>query len=283
MTELTLFMVVFSLQIILLSAYFPARILKRAAYVLQHYPSSTHPKLYPKGSDYFSRIMQWFLWINSTNFVVGWVIMYFIYTGQWVGEKGVNPMLPWGYFMLQMLPSQMMEFFGMRLAKLMKQQDSRTIKTAQLAPRSIMNYLSPWLLGLVFFSYISFIVIGSYVEHLAGTSNSKTLIMSGILLIGFVLFFLFSKWLINGKVKDPYQSADDRHRSVSKVIHTFCYILVACCLFMLMTLLIETYDMKAVMPIMMSVFLQMLVVISMGYMLNNCRLEDMNFDVYKTH
>jgi magnesium-transporting ATPase (P-type) len=283
MTVLNLFMVVFSLQIILLSAYFPARILKRAAFVLQHYPSSTHPKLYPKGSGFFSRNMKYFFWINLFNFIFGWVIMYFIYTGQWVGEKGVHPMLPWGYFMLQMLPSQVMELYGMRLAKLMKQQDSRTIKTARLAPRNIFNYISPRMIVLVSLSFLSFAGTGLYVENPTSITDSKTFLMSGILMVGFLIFYFFSKWLINGKVKDPYQSAEDRHKSVSKVIHTFCYTLVACCLFMLMTLLIETYEMKTVMPIMMSAFLQLLVVISMGYMLNNCRMEDINFDVYKTN
>ncbi len=283
MTELTLFMVVFSLQTILLSAYFPAKVMKRAAYVLKNHPASTHPKLYPKGSGFFSRNMQIFRWINAFNFILGWVIMYFIYTGQWVGENGVHPMLPWVYFMIQMLPSQLMEIFGMRLANLMKKEDSRTIKKAQLTPRSIKDYVSPWLLGIVFVSFMLFIVLGLTVEEYDSISESKTLPMSGVLLLGFIFFYILSKWLIRGKVKDPYQSPEDRHRTVSKVLQTFCYTLVACCVFMAMTLLIETYEMKAVMPIMMSVFLQMLVVISMGFMLNNCRIEDMNFDVYKAN
>lgn len=281
MTDMTLFMVVFSLQIVLLSAYFPIRILQRKAFILQHYPSSSHPKLYPKGSRFFSRNMELFRWINVFNFVFGWAILYMIYTGEWVGEKGVNPLLPWGYFMLQMLPGQLMEYFGMRLAKLMKKQDSRTIKTAQLAPRNMMNYISPWLLGLIFLSFLSFVAIGLYVEYQASITDSKTLTMSGVLLLGFVIFYIISKWLINGNVKDPYQSAEDRHQFVSKVLHTFCYTLIACCLFMLLTLLIVTHDMKAVMPIMMSVFLQILVFISMGYMLNKSQIEAMDFDVYK--
>ena len=281
MTELTLFMAVFSLQIILLSAYFPTRVLQRAAYVLKNYPASTHPKLYPKSAEFFRRNLLIYRWINMFNFALGWVTLYFIYTGQWVGENGVHPMLPWGYFMLQMIPSQLMEIFGMRLANLMKQQDNRTIKTAQLAPRSILDYVSPRLLGLVFISYLLFIVLGLSVEEFNSVTESKTLHMSAILLFGFTFFYLLSKWLIRGKVKDPYQSTEDRRKTVSKVLQTFCYTLIACCVFMAMTLLIETYDMKTVMPIMMSLFLQMLVVISMGYMLNNCRLEDMNFDVYK--
>lgn len=281
MTELTLFMVVFSLQIILLSAYFPSRVLARARYIQQHYPASTHPRLYPKSMDHYRRTMHWYGAINAINFVLGWVLLYFIHSGELLGERGVHPLLPWGYFMLQMIPSQLLELFGLRLAKLMKQHDDRTKKTAQLAPRRLRDHISHSMLVAVAFSYLGFVVLGLYVEGLDDLGNSKTLAMAGVLLVGFVIFWLLSRWLVKGSVKDPYQSAADRTRTVKMVIQTFGYTLIACCVFMAMALLIDTQNMKSVMPIMMSVFLQLLVVISMGFMLNKCRIEDINFDVYK--
>ncbi len=283
MTELSLFMVVFSLQIILLSAYFPWRVLKRSAYVLENYPASTHPKLYPKSSEFFTRNMNIYRWLNGINFILGWVILYFIYTGQWVGEEGVHPLLPWGYFMWQMIPSQLLEVFGMRLAKLMKQQDQRTIKTAQLTPRGILDYVSPHLLSLVPLTFLAFMILGLIIENQTLNSSTKTLSMCGVLVVGFVFFYAMSKWLIGGKVKDPYQSNDDRHKTVSMVIKSFCYTLIACHVFMMLALMVEAYQLKSVMPIMMSLFLQMLVIISMGFMLNNNCLKDMDFDVYKAN
>ena len=281
MTELTLFMVVFSLQIILLSAYFPSRILARARYIQQNYPASTHPRLYPQSPEFFNRTMTLYFGVNAANFVLGWVILYFIYTGDLVGEEGINPMLPWGYFMLQMIPSQLLEWFGFRMAKLMKQQDQRTVKTAQLKPRRLTDHVSPMLLAAVVLSYVGFVFLGLFLENFEITSNSKTLIMSGILLGGFMIFWLCAWWLIKGKTKDPYQSSEDRQKTVRMAINTFCFTLIACCGFMALTLLIEAYELKAVMPIMMSLFLQLLVIISMGFMLNKCRVENIDFDVYR--
>ena len=281
MTELTLFMVVFSLQIILLSAYFPSRILARARYIHQNYPASTHPRLYPQSPKAFSRTMTLYFWVNAANFVLGWVILYFIYTGDLVGAKGVHPMLPWGYFMLQMIPSQLLEWFGFRMTKLMKQQDPRTFKSAQLKPRRLIDHVSPMLLAAVVLSFVGFVFLGLFLEDFEITSNSKTLFMSGIMLLGFTFFLLLSQWLIKGKNKDPYQTADARQKNVQLVIHSFCYTLIACCVFMALTLLVDAYELKTVMPIMMSLFLQLLVIISMGLMLNKCRVENIDFDVYR--
>ena len=47
MSEHTLFHIVFLSQILLISAYFPRKILGRMKYVFETYPPSTYPKLYP--------------------------------------------------------------------------------------------------------------------------------------------------------------------------------------------------------------------------------------------
>lgn len=282
MNEVTLFMLVLMTQIFLLSVYFPSRILHRSQYVLENYPATTHPKLYPKSSQYFKRAMTLYKWVNILNVMLGLALLYFIYNGDLVGEKGINPMLPWGYFMLQMIPSQLLEFFGMRLTKLMKQQDQRRQKSAQLKPRKLTDYVSAKLLAAVILSYFGFILVGLYLEDFVISSGSKTLVMSGILLIGMLFFIGLSRWLIRGKVKDPYQSERSRHKVVSMVIKTFCYTVIACSGFMLMTLLVVTFDLKTIMPIIMSLFLQLLVILSMGFMLHNNRLEDIDFDVYKS-
>lgn len=185
--------------------------------------------------------------------------------------------------MLQMIPSQFLEFYGFKLSKLMKQQDQRTTRTAQLTPRRWQDYVSPGLMGLVILSYLGFVSLAFYLDDFTVSTDSAGFLMSVILLLGFGLFFALSAWLIYGKKADPYQANEDRLRSVGLVIRTFCFTLIACTIFMALTLTFESNGMKAIMPILMSVFLQFLVFISMGYMLNNLRLEDINFDVYRAH
>lgn len=281
MTELDVFMLVFITQIFMLSAYYPSRVLQRAARLRSDYPASEFPRLYPKGMGFFNRCMRFYQLVNGFNFVLGWVILYFIHTGDLLSDGRVNPLLPWGYFMIQMIPSQFLEFYGFKLSKLMKQQDQRTTRSAQLIPRRWQDYVSPGLMALVILSYLGFVSLAFYLDDFTVSTDSAGFLMSVILLFGYGLFFALSAWLIYGKKADPYQTNEDRHRSVGLVIRTFCFTLIACTIFMALTLTFETSGMKAIMPILMSVFLQCLVFISMGYMLNNLRLEDINFDVYR--
>ncbi|WP_223789755.1 hypothetical protein [Marinicella meishanensis] len=281
MTELNLFLLVFGLQIVLLSAYYPWRVWQRARYIVTHYPASTHPKLYPNSSRSFIRSMNWFNALHVINFTLGWVLVFLLHQGIWSVENGVNKLLPWGYFMLQMLPSVLWDVFGLKMAKLMQKADTRTIKSAQLTPRRLTDHIAPGLLTAVLLSYVAFLLIGYWVEGFEFSTNSKTTLMGGILLAGYALFWVMAKWLITGGGKNPYQSAAERHHAVATNIRTFAYTLIICCVFMLITLLIDTYEMEAIMPILMSVFLQLLVIVSMGIMLNKCRIENINFDVYK--
>lgn len=281
MTELNIFMVVFTAQILLLSAYYPSRVLSRAKYILKNYPPEVYPKLYPKSEAFFSRSITIYKYINVFNFISGWVLWYFIYSGDLVADDGINPLIPWGYFMLQMVPSQWLEFYGFKLSQLMKQQDTRTTRSAKLTPRSFKDYVSPKLIGLVVLSYLAFVALAFYLDQFEFSSDSKGFLMSAILLLGYGLFLVLSAWLIYGKKGDPYQSQKDRQKTVGLVIQTFCFTLLACVAFMAVTLVSEVTGMKSTMPIMMSLFLQFLVVISMGYMLNNVRMEDIDFNVYK--
>lgn len=283
MTDQILFNVVFITQIFLLSVYFPSRVVKRCQYVLKHYPASSHPKLYPKSSQFFARSMHYYKWINGFNFVLGWVIFYFINTDILQNENGINPLLPWAYFMLQMIPSQMLEFYGLRLAKLMKQQDTRSTKTAELRPRHLTDYISPSLLGLVILSYVAFAWFAFYLTDFEFSFNGKAFLMCAILFSGYVFFYLIMKKLILGKNRDPYQTSEDRKKSISLTIKTFCFTMMACSAFMALILAADVFELKYIMPIMMSLFLQFLVIISLGYMLNKSRVEDINFDVYKNN
>jgi len=281
MTIQILFYVVFIAQIFLLSAYFPGRLIQRMRFIQREYPASSHPKLYPKSSNYFQKSISAYRFINTLLFILGLVIVYYIYEGSLVGEKGINPMLPWAYFMIQMMPSLLLEIFGFKMTKLMKQEDIRTHKSANLAPRHLFDYISPWLFSAVILAYLTMVAFAFYTEDFKFEFGSKAFIVSMILLVGYVFFFSLITWLIRGKKTDPYQSQKDRTKTASLVITTLCYTMIACAFFLGFSIAVATYQLKSMMPVAMSLFLQFLVVISTGFMLQNNRLEDIDFDVYK--
>jgi len=281
MTNLTIFTLVFIAQIFLLTVFYPGKLLQRMRTIQKKYPASSHPKLYPKSTNYYQKMSRIYGLLNGLIFILGWVIVYYVYEGRLVSEKGVNQMLPWFYFMIQMVPTWLLEIFGFRLTKLMKQEDTRKQKSATLAPRRLLEYISPQLLSTVIITYFVFVVIAFYIEGFKFELSSQALLMSVILLLGYVFFFGMMSWLIYGKKSDPYQSQTDRVKTISMVIKTYCYTMMACAFFMAFALTVSTYGLKSMMPVAMSLFLQFIVVISMGYMLQHSRLDQIDFDVYK--
>ncbi|MGJ8663496.1 MAG: hypothetical protein ACSHWU_07590 [Marinicella sp.] len=281
MTNLSIFYVVFMAQILLLSVYFPVKLIKRMKFIHKEYPARTHPKLYPKSTNFYKKSINMYSTLNALIFIVGCVVVYFIYEGSLVGEKGVNLMLPWFYFMLQMIPTWLLEIFGFKMSKLMKLEDTRTKKSAQLEPRNLLQYISPYLLLTVILAYVGFATFAFYLEGFEFDIEGKAFLMCLILLMGYVFFFVLMAWLIYGKKQDPYQSSKDRIKAVSMVIKTYCYTMIICAFFLAFTLAVISLGLKSLMPVAMSFFLQFIVAISMGYMLANNRIEDIDFDVYK--
>ena len=195
MTNLSLFYVVFITQIFLLTVYFPSKLIQRMRFIQKNYPASSHPKLYPKSTDYYQKSIQWIGLFNVLIFILGWVIVYYIYEGSLVGEKGINPMLPWAYFMIQMMPTWMLEVFGFRMSKLMKQEDTRTQKSANLRPRRLFQYISPLLFGIVIFAYLAFALFAFSLEDFKFEFGSKAFMVS------LVLLFLCHDCLVNLRQK----------------------------------------------------------------------------------
>lgn len=282
MTNITLFYVVFVAQIVLLSVIFPGKILQRMGIIQKKYPKSTHPKLYPKSANFYKKSSTLFGIFNGLIFILGWVIVYYIYDGSLVGEKGINSMLPWAYFMIQMIPMWVLEIFGFRMSKLMKQEDRRTQKSAKLAPRNLFQYISPALFTAVIIAYLGFVIFAFYLEGFKFELGSKAFTVSMVLMLGYVFFFSMIAWLIRGKKTDPYQSDSDRIKTVSLVIKTYCFTMIACAFFLGFSVAVGSFNLKLFMPSAMSFFLQFIAVFSTGFMLQKNRLEDINFDVYKT-
>ena len=281
MSELTLFYVAFIIQILLLSIYFPRRILSRMRYVMTNYPESTHPKLYPQSINVVEKLRRNYFVMNAFNVCLGLLILFFIYKGSLIGEEGVNPMLPWAYFMIQMLASMYLEFKGFKFAKMMKRADTRRNKSADLQPRKFFDYMSPMLFVAVLAAYIASVGFVFYLEENPTNFPNTALLLSLILLVGYVVFFTVISWMVYGKKCDPYQSQKDRVRTTKLAIQTQGYVLIAVASFLSFSAANKVYQFNGIMPVAMSVYLQILVVISMGYMLQKNRLKDIDFDVYK--
>lgn len=281
MSELNLFYLVFITQIILLSVYFPSKLVARIRFIMANYPEETHPKLYPKSQNLFKKALKTFQKINMINFVIGWVILLLVFKGVLLIDGKVHPMLPWGYFMLQMLGSQYLEVSGFKFAKLMKQADTRKVKSADFQRRKFFDYMPPLLFGTVILTYLAFVGFAFAIVDVEAGALGSTIALCVILLLGYALFFAMILWLIYGKKQDPYQSQTDRIRTTRLAIKAQCFVMIMTAGFLAFAVAHERYGLSAALPVAMSVFLQLLVVVSMGYMLQNNPIKDFDFDVYK--
>ena len=281
MSDLYMFYLVFTVQIILLSVYFPSRVMARIRYVMSHYPESTHPKLYPKSENLFKRAIKVYKWINVINFILGLTILLMLIKGALLVEGRVHPMLPWGYFMIQMLGSQYLEVFGFKFAKMMKQADPRKVKSADFQRRRFFDYMPRLLFGAVILTYLVFVWFAFAIMDVEAGALGSTIGLCVVLLFGYAFFFAVILWIIYGKKVDPYQSQSDRIRTARLSIKAQCFTMIMTAIFLAFLVAHERYGLAALLPVAMSLFLQLLVVVSLGFLLQNNKIEDIDFDVYK--
>ena len=71
MPDNILFYAVFLSQILLISFYFPRKMLKRISYVLATYPPSQYPKLYPEPIEYYEKARRNYRNLNVSVLLVG--------------------------------------------------------------------------------------------------------------------------------------------------------------------------------------------------------------------
>jgi hypothetical protein len=88
MGETILFCFVFLSQVLLISWFYPRRVISNSKYVLQNFPPSTHPRLYPYPPEYFERWHRNIERFNLVMVVAGFLIIGLILgalAGEWDG------------------------------------------------------------------------------------------------------------------------------------------------------------------------------------------------------
>ena len=86
MGETILFGFVFLNQVLLISGLYPQRVISRRRYVLQNFPPSTHPKLYPQPTEYYERMLRNFARLNLAIVAAGLAIIVGLILGTLGGE-----------------------------------------------------------------------------------------------------------------------------------------------------------------------------------------------------
>lgn len=269
-----LFYFVFLSQIILLSFYFPKKMLSRIKYVFETYPPSEFPKLYPESIEYYDKARRNYKNMNLFILLAGLLLMAVLLgysrSGEW-DKAIVNT-----YYMVQLFPMMLVEIGSFKYYKLMRKTDSRTTRKAELSPRRLFDFISPTMVGLAMFVYFAFISLILYIRQFefpwfGGYWNIVAITAVNLFLAGIII------WNLYGKKRDPYQAHEDRIRQIELIVKQMIFISIAMTVYIAIVVVLASLDLRHIQPTVMSLYLQLIAVICF----RTLRIDTINFEGYK--
>ncbi len=281
MPDNILFYFVFLSQILLISFYYPRKMLNRIGVVLETYPPSKYPRLYTKSIEYHQKAQRNYKIINQIILVVGFILIFAVGYWDYSSDGNIAELFPWGYFMVQMLLLILMEVYGFAYFRLMRKADLRTSRKAELHPRRLFGFISPIIVAVAIFLYIACILFYYYIHQFQFQMSNDTFVISIALTASNILFAGIIFWNLYGKKLDPYQASKDRIRQMGVTVKSLVFMSIGMSIFLMIVEGIDEFDLDYLEPSIMSLYLQFTVLIGLGAALRTLRIENINFDVYK--
>ena len=209
-----LFYAVVLSQVLLVSFVFPRQLLSRVRAVVETYPPSTYPKLYPVPVEDIEKAQRTYKHLNTLALLAGLVLV-----STSVYARRVE-MLNWDsqtvlflYTVLQLSPHLFAARLVSRYFKRMRQANPRTIRNADLHPRRLFDFISPTMVGVAIFTYLAFIALVLFIRRdpfagFAGYWNIAGITGLNLLFAGVAFRTLY------GKKQDPHRAHEDRLREM---------------------------------------------------------------------
>ena len=291
MGETILFCFVFSSQILLISWFYARRVISRRRYVLQNFPPSTHPKLYPQPIQYYERKLRNFARLNLVIVVAGLLIIVGLILGKLGGEWGGTIVTPWSasgewdaaivipFFLVQVCASVYLELSGLKHQKAMAKAPPPRVRTTVLHRRRLVDFVSPAMLVVAALTNIAFIAFVLYYRRFGFawfTAAGNIGGVAGLLL----LFSALIGIALRAPRSDPYQAHQDRRDSIKLVVQQALAACIATPVLITANLTIKLFDPDLLEPVIASLFCQG-VALALLWPLYSYRVDKVDFDVYK--
>lgn len=281
MPDNILFYSVFLSQVILISFYFSRKILSRMKYVVETYPPSQYPKLYPVSIDKVEKGQRIFRNMNLLVLLAGLILVLIGFLSGYSPNDNEDGIFLTIYFVAQFFPMILAEISGFKYFKLMRKANSRTTRKAELHPRRLFDFISPALLGIAIFMYFAVIVLVLYINQFQFYWGSKAFMNIIILTAGNLLFAGIITWNLYGKKLDPYQAYKDRMRQIGLTVKSLVLISIAATMCLAIVVVFDKFNLDNLMPTVMSLYFQLLAVISYQSTVPVLQIDNTNFEVYK--
>lgn len=274
MFDFNLFYLVFLGQVLLLSWYYPRKLLGQMQFVADNYPPDQYPKLYPKSSQHYANSRTRFRWMNLLIFAAGLALLYWFMSStrdtSWDG-----PRITW-FYLLQLLPVVLLDLSSMKNLRLMRLADDASIRQAELKPRRLFDFVSPVLFGFALAVYVTFCLFIAYMGQFdfpwfGGYTNVVMVTIANVFLAAIGWRFL------RGRKLDPHQSPEDRSLKIQNILNVLVLTSIALTLYAFLTITLAALELRHLQPVTLSAYFQILALISF----QAYRIDGRDFEVYR--
>ncbi|TNE62737.1 MAG: hypothetical protein EP335_11290 [Alphaproteobacteria bacterium] len=283
---LILFYLAFASQVFLVSVFYPRQIAARMHYMLDHFPPSEFPKLYPgAGPDFVGATkarIGMYLGVNYAIAAFGGVALVAVVLGFHGMTVGGSKAMAAVYFIIQVMPFIYLSVVEMRRYKAMREAYSASrMRSANLSPRRLGNYIAPGYVALAVVLYVAWVVF--YLSGKGPMSQWGEEVTLTLPLITFmnIMYVFVVRGFISGRRLDPLASPADQHRAIEVVVKSVVISSIGVSLFLIGVDAVDRFDLRELGAVLTSLYMQACMVMGVGMTLRRITPETMNFDVYR--
>ncbi|MCH8323259.1 MAG: hypothetical protein IIB64_09335 [Proteobacteria bacterium] len=256
-------------------------------YILKNYPPKDYPKLYPKPFDFYAEKaaksgLGAYKNINLLIAAIGLGILIWATTsGHSFNPLGGDEIFVLMYFVLQVIPLFYLEIKGYKQYKRMRQANIGGARKAELNPRNLFDFISPAFVALAALLYVGFILFYLYDKGFSAPWEWEVYVtLASVTGMNLMFAGMIAKHMV-GKKFNPHQAHDDRLRQIRTVVKIGVFASIAASVFLIMTDLADKFAWELYDPILMSIYVQLILSLSLGLEFRKIKIEKIDFEVYK--
>ncbi|MGJ8529410.1 hypothetical protein [Maritalea sp.] len=276
-------------QVVLISFYYPQKLLNRSIHILDTCPPAQYPKLYE--NDFYAnpetmlrKVLNRYRFVAFGIGLLGVSLLTAMpITGYAPHQIKENQHLIFVLFftVLQMVPYIYIELSTYNWYKHVRAAFSNKKRTAELVPRRFFNFASPVLVALTIALFVSalaiYIIIHSNINPWKWNQYVTVFGISAMNVVFAVVVFLS----INGKKLDPHQSHADQMRRIRTIVQIHLFSSIGMSLFLITMELVNQFRLDMFEPLFLSAYFQLIIVFGIGQMMRAFSTETVDFDAYK--
>jgi hypothetical protein len=264
-------------QILVLSFYFPRKLLGLVNKSMQQHPRDTYPKLYPFEDGVIKEKLKLFSVFNTFVMVVGLSILAISIINSsedlagW-DDQGVLV----SYVMLQYLPMLYLGAQSFAYLKLMRKKSTHEHRSANLKPRKLLNFVSKTFLTTAISCYVLCVLTVLYFVQYPFDGFAGLVNFLGVSILYACLGFgIYQK--LYGKKHNPLQTSEDRTTETTIVVKLLILTAICSSLFITISLILASLDMRDLGNVIYSIYLQAFVF----YVYQVLKFDQVDYSVYK--